>query len=513
MDGDAGLLDFFSRLMNAFEPSLSGRDTQPERTRRAASPSRPPKGPSTSLGVENCGRIVAGSVVKILPKSVLVKYQDTTVLIPQHELLSPNAKLENPVRLFSVGDNVEFVLTSRDEKGWRGSVHALAEARMRKALGYLQPGTAVRARVERFDDRGAWLLAGEVLLRVPLGEISWSWIDHPSEALDLAQEYNVQISNILLEENWLTDKRARNGRVTASIKACLLQPESPQIPLYFKATEFQVRTFARVPRRCDAVALFALEALNQHLSVSEIAELTGLPLVSVQEIVALLREEGLVAGEIITHSGERLLAGVATSKLLNDSGVGGLFASAAPAEQQIHPIDAVAQTYPRHLPTPVFSHKQQSRFMRLRGDELPDGLLARAQIGEAQREQLTAMLRNPHVHLFLSNTPNWRALKLDVPQHWVLAGLWKNFQAVGRPPFRPSPKERGCDALLMVRYMEAEQQLFWEPATCTLWALREGGVKAQEATVCAEDIIQHMPDDIAQRLAKAGPGKWCWVQL
>jgi ribosomal protein S1 len=110
-----------------------------------------------------CGElwnIVAGSVVKILPKSVLIQYQDTTVLIPQHELLSPNAKFENPVSLFSVGDNVEFVLTSRDQRGWRGSVHALTEARLRNALGNLQPGTAVRARVERFDDRGAWLLAG-----------------------------------------------------------------------------------------------------------------------------------------------------------------------------------------------------------------------------------------------------------------------------------------------------------------------------------------------------------------
>ncbi|HBK49019.1 MAG TPA: hypothetical protein DDZ74_06730 [Pseudomonas sp.] len=448
-----------------------------------------------------------------MPKSVLIQYQDTTVLIPQHELLSPNAKFENPVSLFSVGDNVEFVLTSRDQRGWRGSVHALTEARLRNALGNLQPGTAVRARVERFDDRGAWLLAGALVLRVPLAEISWSWIDHPSEVLDLAQEYIVQISTILLEENWLTEKRARNGRVTASIKACLPQPESPRITLYFKATEFQVRTFARVPRRCDAVALFALEALNQHLSVSEIAELTGLPLVSIQEIVALLGEEGLAAGETITQSGERLLAGVATSKLLNDSGVAGLFASAAPAEQQVHPIDAVAQTYPRHLPTPVFSHKQQSRFMRLRGDELPDGLLLRAQIGEVQREQLTAMLRNPHVHLFLSHNQRWRALKLEVSQHWVLAGLWKSFHAVGRPPFRPPPKERGCDALLMVRYRDSAHQLYWEPATGTLWAPRDGGVKAWEASVRAEDFIQHMPDDIAQRLAKAGPGTWCWVQL
>ena len=65
----------------------------------------------------------------------------------------------------------------------------------------------------------------------------------------------------------------------------------------------------------------------------------------------------------------------------------------------------------------------------------------------------------------------------------------------------------------MVRYRDSAQQLYWEPATGTLWAPREGGVKAQEASVCAEDFIQHMPDDIAQRLAKAGPGTWCWVQL
>ena len=152
------MLDFLSRLLNAFEPSLSGRNSQPERTHRAASPSRPPKGPSTSLGAENCGRIVAGSVVKILPKSVLIQYQDTTVLIPQHELLNPNAKFENPVSLFSVGDNVEFVLTSRDQRGWRGSVHALTEARLRNALGNLQPGTAVRgSSVLMIEAPGCWL--------------------------------------------------------------------------------------------------------------------------------------------------------------------------------------------------------------------------------------------------------------------------------------------------------------------------------------------------------------------
>jgi len=73
--------------------------------------------------------------------------------------------------------------------------------------------------------------------------------------------------------------------------------------------------------------------------------------------------------------------------------------------------------------------------------------------------------RNPHVRVLLSQTPNWKALELDVPQHRVLACLWKNFQPVGRLPFRPVPKEKGCDALLMVRYLKAEQQLFWEPAT------------------------------------------------
>ncbi|WP_162874004.1 hypothetical protein [Pseudomonas viridiflava] len=513
MDGDAGLFDFLSRLLNVLEPSHTERNSRPERPNRAATPIRPAREKSTSIGRENCGRVVVGSVVKILPKSVLVKYQDTSVLIPQHELLSTNAKVENPISLFSVGDNVEFVLTSLDEKGWKGSVHALAEARLRNALGSLQPGAIVSAQVENFDDRGAWLMAGQLRLWVPLAEISWSWIDHPSEALNFAQEHNVQISNLLLEGNWLTDKRARKGRVTASIKACLVRPESPRITLYFKAMEFLVRTFARVPRRCDAVGLFVLEALNQQLNVNEIAELTGLPLISVQDIVELLVEEDLVEGQIITRSGERLLAGVAISKLLNDSDVGGLFASAAPADQQIHPSHAVAQTYPRHLPAPVFSHKQQKRFMRLRGDELPDGLLARAQISEAQCEQLTAMLRNPHVRVFLSQTPNWKALELDVPLHWVLAGLWKNFQPVGRPPFRPAPKEKGCDALLMVRYLEAGQQLFWEPATRTVWIPRDGRIKAQEADVCEEDFTQHMSPDIAQRLAKSGPGTWCWVQL
>ncbi|MFB8831239.1 hypothetical protein ACE0DR_22485 [Azotobacter sp. CWF10] len=225
--------------------------------------------------------------------------------------------------------------------------------------------------MERIEDRGAWLQAGQLTLWVPLGEISWSWIDHPSEALSFNQQHLVQISNILLDDQWLTEKRARRARISASIKACQAQPAETRVTLYFKAVEFQVRTFARVPRRCDAVALFVLEALGQNLGVADIAGLTGLPVASVQQLVALLAGEGLVSGQVISTSGQRLLAGLETSKALNESSVGGLFASAAPAEQQIHPLDCVTDSYPLHFPIPVASPRQLSRFCACAGMPCP----------------------------------------------------------------------------------------------------------------------------------------------
>lgn len=466
-----------------------------------------------TLGIENCGRIVTGHVVKVLPGSVLVKYGDTTVLIPRHELLEGNAKAENPASLFSEGDNLELVLIGKDEKGWKGSVHALPEARLRQALGNRQKGDTLQAQVTRIEDKGAWLQAGQLTLWVPLGEISWSWIDHPSEVLSFNQLHLVQISNILLNDQWLTDKRARRARISASIKTCQAQPVETRVTLHFKAIEFQVRTFARVPRRCDAVALFVLEALYQNHDVADIAELTGLPMASVQQLVTLLTEEGLVSEQEVLASGRRLLAGLEISKSLNASNVGGLFASAAPANQQVHPLSRESDSYPRHLPTPVANPRQLSRFLRMRGETLPDGLLNQAQVGEEQREQLAAMLGNPHVHVFLSQTPNWKTLALDVPTRWLLAGLWKNFEAVGPVPFRPAPKEQGCEAVLMVRYLQGEQSLFWEPATRTLWAARTGKHKVNQADVCEDDFIQHMPAELAQLVAQASAATWCWVQL
>lgn len=486
------------------------QDLEPRRTNTSPRP-RPTPGVSV-LGPENVGRIVTGRVGKIAPGYVLVMHGDTKVLIPKHELVMGDVRVEDPSGYVSEGDMLECVLLEKSERGWKGSVHAITEAHRRRALASVRAGSRMEARVDRFEASGAWLRAGGLDIWVPLAEICWSWIDHPSEALSFEQQVSVQISDIFLDEKWLTDKRARRSRVTASIKACQAQPAAANVTMYFKAFEFQVRTSARIPRRCDAVALFVLEAVCHGLDLTGIANLTGLPTASVQQIATLLTEEGLLRGDVLSESGRRLLTGLETSRALNESSLGGLFASAAPVDQQVHPLSTTTQQYPRNLPVPVANIRNLTRFLRLRGDALPNWLLGKVQVGDEQRDQLAAMIANPHVRVYLSQTPNWRALALDVPERWLLAGLWRSFEPVGEAPFRPPPKEQGCDAFLMVRYMKGAQALFWEPVTQTLWAPRNGKQTVHQAGTCQDDVLQHMPAGAALRLAQATSPTWCWIQ-
>ncbi|MFT2158558.1 hypothetical protein [Pseudomonas putida] len=245
------------------------QDLESHRTNTSPRP-RPTPGVSV-LGLENVGRIVTGRVGKIAAGYVLAMYGDTKVLIPKHELVMGDVRVEDPSGYVSEGDMLEFVLLEKSERGWKGSVHAITEARRRRALASARIGSRMEARVDQFEASCAWLTAGELDIWVQFAEISWSWIDHPSEALSFEQRVSVQISDIFRDDKWLTDKRARRSRATASIKACQAQPAAVNVTMYFKAFECQVRTSARTPRRCDAVALFVLEAVCHGLDLTGVS--------------------------------------------------------------------------------------------------------------------------------------------------------------------------------------------------------------------------------------------------
>ncbi|MYA24339.1 MAG: S1 RNA-binding domain-containing protein, partial [Gemmatimonadetes bacterium] len=169
--------------------------------------------------------------------------------------------IDSPSEVLQDGQEVDFVLIKHDPKGWKASISAVTEAKARTALSSLNEGDRLKGKIVDFKDRGVILDSGAFRVWLPIAELDWGWIDHPSEVVALGDEVEAKITRVRLPEGWLTDRRQRRAGAIGSLRACLPQPESPKIPIAFSSLPFKVWAIAKTPRSCDPVVLYILEDL------------------------------------------------------------------------------------------------------------------------------------------------------------------------------------------------------------------------------------------------------------
>nr|QIY77637.1 S1 RNA-binding domain-containing protein [Streptomyces sp. RLB1-33] len=137
--------------------------------------------------------------------------------IPQHEVSIRRA--DHPSEVFKVGQQIEAEEIGR----WRGQLNLSARAcenpELRAFLVAIQPGQIVSGTVSGVHNFGVFVqLDGEPdglctgFIRVP--DLTWSWINHPSEAVEAGQRITAEV---IMSE-------ARDGQVTISLKALLEDP-------------------------------------------------------------------------------------------------------------------------------------------------------------------------------------------------------------------------------------------------------------------------------------------------
>lgn len=140
--------------------------------------------------------------------------------IPPHEVSIE--RVDHPSRVFTIGQQVEAEEIGR----WRGeltlSARACEHPELRAYLVAVQPGQVVSGTVSAVHDFGVFVhLDGEPdglrtgFVRVP--DLTWSRIDHPSEAVEVGQRVT---GEVIMSET-------RNGQVTISLKALLDDPFVP----------------------------------------------------------------------------------------------------------------------------------------------------------------------------------------------------------------------------------------------------------------------------------------------
>lgn len=458
--------------------SLLGWEEESATKREYSRADRPYK--SKARSGPSPGDLLSGRVDHVGDKFAKVSSGSITAVVFLSEMA--DHFIERPSDVLYEGQSVDFVLIKHDLKGWKASISAVAEAKARIALASLNEGDQLKGEIVDLKDRGAVLHSDSFRVWLPIAELDWGWIDHPSEAVSLGGEVEIQIIRVELPEGWLTDKRKRRAGAVGSLRACLPQPDSPQIPIAFSGLPFKVWTVPKTPQRCDPVVLYVLKELVVGRSRDDIQFTTGLPSLTLDQVHNVLVEEGLVKGWRPCEKGQRLIEAVIRARDFNENPICGLFASAAhPTSQFIRVEDQREQSeYPRTWPRPPRNKPAEDTFARATDEALPELLIERI-VTEDKRLILARLQEDDQLRVFLHRDGSlpWKPVYINTPEHWLLAGLWSAFVPVGKKPYRPANGNSKCRDFLMVQCQAVARKngksletLFFEPYTATLWRLQ-----------------------------------------
>ncbi|MDD3238305.1 MAG: S1 RNA-binding domain-containing protein [Candidatus Gastranaerophilales bacterium] len=138
---------------------------------------------------------VEGTVVSVVKGGILVEVKGVRGFVPSSHLRAKS--IEN-----IVGEKIELkILTMDAQQGnfilSNRKVYADdKEESKRDTFAQIEVGQIVPGEVVRITDFGAFIDIGGIDGLLPLSQISWRWVDHPSDILKIADKIKVEIIGV-----------------------------------------------------------------------------------------------------------------------------------------------------------------------------------------------------------------------------------------------------------------------------------------------------------------------------
>ena len=435
--------------------------------------------------------------------------------------------ISHPSEVISEGQEVEFVFLSPSKKKpdeWIASIAAVSEARARQKLSGIERDQEIYGIVDEINEKGVVLKCDGFNAWIPFSEMAREWIKHPSEVVRMGEVVKVKVLRVELPDGWLSNKKMRRACAVVSRRACLPKPQSPIVKIPFSCLAFKVCAVPKKPRNCDPVVLHVLEELVRGCGEDEILKSTRLPARTLDEILDLLEDEGFTQARRPCTQGIKLAEAIFRARDLNADPIQGLFASAAPPSEQYrrrHKSNYSQCDYPDSYPRPPVNLRVETDFLT---DEARLEILIEQIASNDQRDAWASLQQDTQLRIYLRRDGPPKIEYVPVPEHWVLAGLWSKFDAVGAKPYRPDSnnlKER-CRDFLMIRLIvevaseEEPKPLYFEPWTKTYWSPRSDDrsrVRERTGKVPPTPNIKGVTLPQGGKITGATPDCWCKVEV
>ena len=145
--------------------------------------------------VKEADETIVATVAQVVKGGVVVDISGVQGFIPQGQLCARET-------ICNSGDKIEVKILTLD-KSQNNLILSnkkvfetnMAETR-KNVFAQIEVGQVVKGEVVRITDFGAFVNVGGVDCLLPLSQISWKWVEHPTDLLKVGQEINVEIIDI-----------------------------------------------------------------------------------------------------------------------------------------------------------------------------------------------------------------------------------------------------------------------------------------------------------------------------
>lgn len=163
--------------------------------------------------LKDANEIIKGDVVQVVRGGILVDIIGVRGFVPLSQIQSKGTD-------YVVGDKIDVKIISLDEehnnfvlsnkKVYSDSIEIAKD----EIFSQVEVGQVIKGRVVRVTDFGAFIDIGGFDCLLPLSQLSWKWVEHPTDLLKIGEEIEVGVFDV----------DAGKQRITLSLKSITPDP-------------------------------------------------------------------------------------------------------------------------------------------------------------------------------------------------------------------------------------------------------------------------------------------------